>query len=100
MYSSTLLDKNQLFNPKIQHFRNFPPFKNFSKYNLNMKNLKEKNIKKIIWLMQRQCVQLAELSDTAGIKSELFHLQSSINCLNRILNDQYPYPGIDRDEVF
>jgi len=50
--------------------------------------------------MQRQCVQLAEISDTAGIKSELFHLQSSINCLNRILNDQYPYPGIDRDEVF
>mgnify|MGYP001672145317 FL=1 len=50
--------------------------------------------------MQRQCVQLAEISDTVAIKSELFHLQSSINCLNRILNDQYPYPGIDRDEVF
>jgi hypothetical protein len=50
--------------------------------------------------MQRQCVQLAEISDTAAIKSELFHLQSSIDCLNRILNDQYPYPGIDSREVF
>lgn len=34
------------------------------------------------------------------LKNELFHLQSSIDCLNRILNNQVPYPGIDREEVF
>lgn len=50
--------------------------------------------------MQRQCGRLAKASDVAAIKSELFHLQSSIDCLARILNDQAPYPGIDIDEVF
>lgn len=65
-----------------------------------MNKLRENNIKKIIWHMQRQCDRLSEVSDTSSIKSELFHLQSSIDCLTRILNDQYPYPGIDRDEVF
>lgn len=50
--------------------------------------------------MQRQCGRLAETSDTAVIKNELFYLQSSIDCLNRILNDQDPYPGIDINEVF
>lgn len=65
-----------------------------------MKNLKETNIKKVLWHMQRQCGQLAEISDVAALKSELFHLQSSIDCLNRILNDQDPYPGIDIAEVF
>lgn len=65
-----------------------------------MKNLKEKNIQKVIWHMQRQCGRLAKASDVATIKSELFHLQSSIDCLARILNDQAPYPGIDIDEVF
>lgn len=65
-----------------------------------MKKLKEKNIQKVIWHMQRNCGRLAEISDAATIKSELFHLQSSIDCLNRILNNQDPYPGIDREEVF
>lgn len=65
-----------------------------------MKNLKEKNIQKTIWHMQRQCGRLAKASDLAAIKSELFHLQFSIDCLNRILNDQEPYPGFDRKEVF
>ena len=65
-----------------------------------MKNLKEKNIQKVIWHMQRQCGRLAKALDVAAIKSELFHLQSSIDCLARILNDQAPYPGIDIDEVF
>lgn len=65
-----------------------------------MTNLKEKNIQKTIWHMQRQCGRLSEISDTAAIKSELFHLQSSIDCLNRILNDQDPYPGIESNEVF
>lgn len=50
--------------------------------------------------MQRQCCRLVEISDIAVIKSELFHLQSSIDCLVRILNDQDPYSGIDREEVF
>lgn len=51
-------------------------------------------MKKTIWHMQRQCGRLAE------IKNELFYLQASIDCLNRILNDQNPYPGINSDEVF
>lgn len=65
-----------------------------------MKKLKEKNIQKAIWHMQRQCGRLSEISDIAAIKNELFYLQSSIDCLNRILNDQNPYPGIASDEVF
>jgi hypothetical protein len=65
-----------------------------------MKNLKETNIKKVLWHMQQQCGRLAETSDAAAIKNELFYLQASIDCLNRILNDQDPYPGIDMDEVF
>ena len=50
--------------------------------------------------MQRQCGRLAEISDIVAIKNELFYLQASIDCLNRILNDQNPYPGINSDEVF
>lgn len=50
--------------------------------------------------MQRQCGRLAEISDAAAIKNELFYLQASIDCLNRILKDQYPYLGIEREEVF
>lgn len=65
-----------------------------------MKNLKEKNIQKVIWHIQRHCAHLAAMSDTAAIQRELFHLQSSIDCLNRILNDQSPYPGLNIDEVF
>lgn len=65
-----------------------------------MKNLKEKNIQKTIWHMQRQCGRLAKASDIAVIKSELFYLQFSIDCLNRILDDQDPYPGIDSSKVF
>lgn len=48
--------------------------------------------------MQRQCVLISDTSDIRTIKSELFYLQSSIDCLARILNDQAPYPGIDIDE--
>jgi hypothetical protein len=65
-----------------------------------MNKLREQNIQKTIWHLQRQYGQLSKASDLAAIKSELFHLQSSIDCLNRILNDQDPYPGIDIAEVF
>lgn len=65
-----------------------------------MKNLKEKNIQKVIWHMQQQCGRLSETSDAAAMKNELFYLQASIDCLNRILNDQQPYSGIDSEEVF
>lgn len=57
-------------------------------------------MKKTIWHMQRQCGRLAEISDIVAIKNELFYLQASIDCLNRILNDQNPYSGINSDEVF
>ena len=50
--------------------------------------------------MQRQCDRLAAISDIAAIKNEFFFLQASIDCLNRILNNQRAYPGIDSDEVF
>ena len=50
--------------------------------------------------MKRHCGRLAGISDAAAIKNELFYLQASIDCLNRILNDQAPYPGLDREEVF
>ncbi len=43
--------------------------------------------------MQRKCVKLKYRY--SNNQSELFHLQTSIGCLNRILNDQDPYPGID-----
>ena len=65
-----------------------------------MNKLREQNIQKTIWHLQRQRGRLAKASDLAAIKSELFHLQSSIDCLIRILNDQNPYPGIDREDVF
>ena len=65
-----------------------------------MNKLREQNIQKTIWHLQRQCGRLAKASALAAIKSELFHLQSSIDCLIRILNDQNPYPGIDREDVF
>ncbi len=37
--------------------------------------------------MQRKCVKLANIRQQQS-KGELFHLQTSIDCLNRILNDQ------------
>ena len=43
-----------------------------------MKNLKEKNIQKVIWHMQRQFGRLAETSDAAAMKNELFYLQASM----------------------
>lgn len=33
-------------------------------------------------------------------KSELFHLRSSIEILSRILNNEKPYPNLDREVVF
>ena len=63
-----------------------------------MKNLKERNIQKTIWHIKRNCNQLSETSDMVELKSKLFYLQSSIDCLNRILNDQDPYPEIDSRE--
>lgn len=65
-----------------------------------MKNLKERNIQKTIWHIKRNCNQLSETSDMVELKSKLFYLQSSIDCLNRILNEQDPYPEIDSREVF
>ena len=33
-------------------------------------------------------------------KTELFHLKSSVEILNRILNNEKPYPNLDIDDVF
>ena len=33
-------------------------------------------------------------------KTELFHLKSSVEILNRILNNEKPYLNLDIDDVF
>lgn len=35
-----------------------------------------------------------------NLKEKISKRQSGIDCLNRILNDQDPYPGIDSSEIF
>ncbi len=30
----------------------------------------------------------------------MFHLRSSIECLERVINNEKPYPPMDREEVF
>ena len=33
-------------------------------------------------------------------KYEMFHLQSSVECLERVMNNEKPYPHMDREDVF
>ncbi len=65
-----------------------------------MKNLKETNIRKT--LLHIKChYEIIENNYENGIsKFELFHLKSSIEILNRILNNEKPYPNLAREEVF
>lgn len=65
-----------------------------------MNNLKEKNIRRSIWHIKRHLDELSNYQDEKQRKYELFHLQSSIDCLYRVMNDEKPYPFLDREEVF
>ena len=65
-----------------------------------MKNLKEKNIKNAIWHIKRHC-EIIQNSPEGKIRNhEIFHLQASVDCLKRVINNENPYPGLDRNEVF
>lgn len=65
-----------------------------------MNNFKEENIRKAIWHIKRHCDKLLNSQDEAFRKLELFHLQSSIEHLERVMNDKKPYPYMDRDNEF
>jgi hypothetical protein len=65
-----------------------------------MKNLKDKNIKNAVWHIKRHLDELLNSQDEKQRKCELFHLQSSVDCLSRVMNDEKPYPFLDREEVF
>ena len=65
-----------------------------------MKNLKENNIQKTLWHIKRHCSNIEINNENEYRKAELFHLKSSIEILTRILNNENPYPNLDREEVF
>lgn len=65
-----------------------------------MKNLKEKNIQRTLWHIKRHCTNIENNFENEWSNTELFHLRSSIEILSRILNNEKPYPNLDRDEVF
>lgn len=65
-----------------------------------MNNLKEANIRKVIWHIRRHLNELLNLQDEKYRKHEMFHLRSSIECLERVMNNEKPYPPMDREEVF
>lgn len=60
-----------------------------------MNNLKEENIRRAIWHIRRHLDTLCNAQDTEHREYELFHLQTSIDCLERVVNGKktYPYNG-------
>ena len=69
-------------------------------YNGFMNNLKETNIRKAIWHIRRHLNELLNSQDEKYRKHEMFHLKSRIACLERVMNNEKPYPPMDREEVF
>ncbi|WP_174720823.1 hypothetical protein [Streptococcus periodonticum] len=65
-----------------------------------MKNLKEKNVQKSLWHIKRHCEIIEKNTDVHRRKIELLHLKESVKILERVFNDEKPYPNLDRDEVF
>ncbi len=65
-----------------------------------MNNLKEANIRKAIWHIRGHLNELLNSQDEKYRKHEMFHLRSSIECLERVMNNEKPYPPMDREEVF
>lgn len=64
-----------------------------------MINLKEENIRKAIWHLKRYCEELLNSQSRECRGIELFHLQSCIECLDFIINDEKIYPNMDREDV-
>lgn len=65
-----------------------------------MKNLKEDNIQKSLWLIKRHYENIEKNTDDYKRKIKLLHLKESVEILKRVLNDEQPYPNLDREEVF
>lgn len=84
----------------FNHFRFLTYLFVFLCYDKTMKNLKENNIKKALWHIKRHCNNMENNNENEYRKVELFHLKSSIEVLTRILNNEKPYPNLDREEVF
>lgn len=53
-----------------------------------MINLKEENIRRAIWHIRRHLEALSNAQDTEHKEYRLFHLQTSIDCLERVVNDK------------
>lgn len=84
----------------FKHLRSFHHLLNYLCYDIAMKNIKENNIRKTLWHIKRHCKNIENNHDSEDSKTELFHLKFSIEILSRILNNEKPYPNLDRDEVF
>ena len=69
-------------------------------YNEFMNNLKEENIRRAIWHIKRHLDGLLNSKNEEDREYCAFHLQSSIECLERVMNNKKPYPNMDREEVF
>ena len=52
-----------------------------------MYNLKEANIRKVIWHIRRHLNELLNSQDEKYRKHEMFHLRSSIECLEHVMNN-------------
>ncbi|EKA01400.1 hypothetical protein GMD4S_11351 [Streptococcus sp. GMD4S] len=65
-----------------------------------MKNLKEDNIQKSLWHIKRHCENIEKNADDRRRKIDIFHLMESVEILKRVINDEKPYPNLDREEVF
>jgi hypothetical protein len=65
-----------------------------------MNNQKEENIRRAIWHIKRHLDALSSAQNTEHREYELFHLQTSIECLERVVNGKKTYPYLDRDGVF
>lgn len=51
-----------------------------------MNNLKKENIRKAIWHIKRHCDNIQSSLEETTCNHELFHLQTSVDFLNRVIN--------------
>lgn len=58
------------------------------------------NLKNAVWNIKRHLDELLNFQDEKQMKYELFHPQSSVDCLSRVMDDEKPYPFLYREEVF
>ena len=64
-----------------------------------MINLKEEKIIKTIWHLKRYCEEILNSQSREFRGIELFHLQSCIECLDFIINNEKIYPNMVREDV-